>query len=237
MSISLLDALIVVALIIGILGGWRKGVITEVAALVGTVAIVVISWSLKSQISVYFYKYLPFFKLGGELEGISSINILIYELIAFLVIASILGFFLGIILKITGLIETVLKATVLLSIPSRILGAIVGFFEAYLLVFVVLCILNQPFITFIDTNDSKFSDKIIVKTPLLSKAVNKMVNSGEEIYDLIKLKNKYTKEEMDYKTLEILLKDSVVKADSVDYLIKKGKITIVGAKALANKYR
>jgi uncharacterized membrane protein required for colicin V production len=237
MSITLLDALIIVALIVGLIGGWQKGVLNEAAAFVGTIAIIVVAWLLKGEVSVYLYKYLPFFKLGGDLKGLSSLNILIYEFIAFLAVSGVLALILGVVLKLTGAIENVLKATILLRLPSRILGAALGFCEAYLLVFVALCVLNQPFVTFISVNDSKFGNKILDSTPVFSTGIDDAVNSGEEIYVLIKNKDKYTTEELDYKTLEILLKDKIVKPDAVDYLISKDKINIAGATALADTYR
>lgn len=237
MSITIIDAVVFVMFIVGILVGWRRGLVTEIVAIIGLIAVLVISWLIKSQVSVYFYKYLPFFNFAGPIKGITSLNILLYELLSFCLIITVLGAVLGIIMKVTGLFEKVLRVTVLLSFPSKVMGGIIGFFEAYVIIFVVLCVLSQPFITFVDLTGSKLSNTILSKTPLLSEKVNGVIKSGEEIFDLVKSSKKYTTSELNYKTLDTLLKYDVVEPDSVDYLQKKGKLKISGASALADKYR
>lgn len=237
MHITILDAVILIALIVGFVGGWRKGVFTEVCSVVGIVVIAVVSWALKGKLSVVLYRVLPFFKFGGDFEGISSLNILLYELISFLIIAGVLSLILVVILKITGAVEKILRSTVLLGLPSKILGGIAGVIEAYLIVFIVLCILSQPYITFVNVKNDTFAKKMLDKTPLLSNAVNDVIHSGEEIIELVKNNKQYTKEQLDHNTLEILLKNEVVNPDAVDYLADKGKLTVKDAKSLASKYR
>lgn len=237
MSITLLDALIVVALIVGFIGGWRRGFLTEFCSFVGLIAIFVIGWLFKGHLSSIMYKFLPFFKFGGDFEGITSMNILIYELIAFIIIVGVLAAILGIILKATGSLENIFRGTVLIGVPSKILGGVAGVLEAYVVSFIVLCVLSQPYVTFVDVENDKIAKDLLNKTPLLSKGVDDVITSGEEIVLLVKDKNNYTKEQMDYKTLEILLKNGVVTPDSVDYLVSKGKLEIQGSKDLSNKYR
>jgi len=237
MAITLLDALIVVALIVGFIGGWKRGFLTEFCSFVGLIVIVVVGWLFKGHLSTIMYKFLPFFKFGGDFEGISSMNILIYELIAFVIIILVLSAVLAIILKATGNLENIFRGTVLLGVPSKIFGGVAGALEAYVVSFVVLCVLSQPYVTFVDIESDKIAKDLLNKTPLLSKAVDDVISSGEEIVLLVKDKNIYTQEQLDYKTLEILLKNGVVSSDSVDYLVSKGKIEIQGSKDLANKYR
>lgn len=237
MSITLLDALIIVALIVGFIGGWRRGFLTEFCSFIGLIAIFVIAWLCKGYLSSLMYKFLPFFKFGGDFEGISSMNILIYELIAFVIIVGVLAVILGVILKATGALENIFRGTVLLGVPSKIFGGFAGMLEAYVVTFVVLCVLSQPYITFVNIENDKFAKDLIEKTPLLSKSVDDVITSGEEIIVLVKDKNHYTQSQLDYKTLEILLKNGIVSPDSVDYLASKGKIEIQGTKDLTNKYR
>ena len=56
------------------------------------------------------YENLPFFSFGGFIKGIDAINILLYEIIAFLIIFAALYFILRAVLVVTGLIEKILKA-------------------------------------------------------------------------------------------------------------------------------
>ena len=72
--ISLLDALIIILLILGIMGGLRRGVIKELVLLVGLVAALVFSFYLRVPVSTFLYKHLPFFNFHGIFKGVSALN-------------------------------------------------------------------------------------------------------------------------------------------------------------------
>ena len=101
---NILDAVIITILIVGVLGGMSRGLIKQVVLLIGLVVCLVFAFSLRTPIATFMYEYLPFFKFGGLFSGVSIINILLYELIAFLIIFSLLYLVLRILLKITGII-------------------------------------------------------------------------------------------------------------------------------------
>lgn len=102
---NILDAVIITILIVGVLGGMSRGLIKQAVLLIGLVFCLVLAFSLRTPIATFMYEYLPFFKFGGLFSGVSIINILLYELIAFLIIFSLLYLVLRILLKITGIIE------------------------------------------------------------------------------------------------------------------------------------
>ena len=121
---NILDAVIIIFFIVGILAGFRRGVIKQTVLLVGIVIILVLSFYLRVPISTFLYKHLPFFSFGGLFKGVSVLNILLYELIAFLVVFSILYLILRVLLKLSGLLEKILKATIILGFFSKIAGGI-----------------------------------------------------------------------------------------------------------------
>ena len=131
MSLNIVDVVIILFLLAGILLGFKKGAIQSIAALVGTILIFVLAYYLKKPLSILMYTYLPFFKLGGIFEGITVANILIYEAIAFLIVLGILSSILGIVLKITGVISKIVDYSIILTLPSKLIGATVGFIESY----------------------------------------------------------------------------------------------------------
>ena len=178
-AISIVDAMIVVLLILGTMSGLRRGLIKQAVLLVGLVAILVIAFYFRVPISTYMYKHLPFFSFGGLFKGVSVLNILLYEVIAFLIVFSVLYLVLRILLKITGIIESILKATIILGFFSRIGGAIVGFIESYIIVFIILFILSQPFVNVTGLELSKFREPILTKTPIMSDAVKNTKNKIE----------------------------------------------------------
>lgn len=220
---NILDALIIVFLILGILGGLRRGFIKQTVLLIGLVAILVISYYLKNPVAAFLYKHLPFFKFNGIIKGVSVINILLYELIAFLIVFSILYLILRIILKITGLIESLLKATIILGFISRILGGIVGLIESYIIVFIILFVASAPFINLSGLEESKVANFILDHTPVMSSAVYNTRTAIKEVADLGDT-YKHNSKEFNNKAIELFVKYEIISQENVDYLREKGKI-------------
>jgi uncharacterized membrane protein required for colicin V production len=220
---NILDAVIIVLLLVSILGGIRRGLIKETVLLVGLVAIVVISWHLRVPVATYLYKHLPFFGFNNIFKDVSIINILLYELIAFLAVFAILAIVLVVLLKISGIIEKILKATIILGIFSRIGGAIIGFIEGYIIVFIILFIMNQPFIHISGIEGSKLSSFILNNTPVMSKTTIKTRDAIKEIYEITD-KYKDDKKELNKNMIDIFIKYDIISTENVNYLREKGKI-------------
>lgn len=236
--LNILDAIIILALILGAVVGFKRGIIKSVVLLVGTVLVIVLAYLFKNPISIFLYTHLPFFKLGGIFEGVSVINILIYEAIAFLITFSILMIILRIIIIVSTVLEKILDATIVLGIPSKILGAIFGVCEAFLFLFVGLYAMFQFNFFGAITNDSLYAKKIVGSTPLLSNAVDDTFDSFREIYDL---QSKYAtkdknSEAYNKEALEILLKKEVITPESVRKLVEEGKIKIDGIESILERY-
>ena len=143
MNLNIVDVIIILIIALGALVGFKEGAIKRSTSIVGLVLVVILSFTLKNYLSVYFYENLPFFDLWGVFKGIQVLNIVFYEMVAFLIIASVLTIVYRVILGITGIIEKILKATIILSIPSKILGFFVGLFEYYIWVYLFLFILTR----------------------------------------------------------------------------------------------
>ena len=220
---NILDALIIIFLILGILGGLRRGFIRQVVLLLGLVAILVISYYLKNPVATFLYRHLPFFKFNGLIKGVSVINILLYELIAFLIVFSILYLILRILLKITGIIESLLKATIILGFVSKILGGIVGLIEAYIIIFIALFIAAQPFINVSGIEESRVATFILDHTPVMSSAVKGTRQAVKDVYSL-KETYKSDSKEFNDKAIELFIKYDVISEENVEYLRDKGKI-------------
>lgn len=220
---NILDAVIIIFLILGIMAGFRRGLIKQVVLLVGLVAIVVISFYLKDPLSAFLYKNLPFFSFNGIFQGISVLNILIYELIAFLVVFSVLYLVLRILLKITGIIEKILKATIILGFFSKIGGGIVGFLESYVIIFIILFVFSQPFINISGMDESKLADKILVSTPVMSDAVKDTREVFEEI-DKLSVLYKDKNKDFNEETIKLFIKYDIISEENINILKEKGKI-------------
>lgn len=230
--LSIVDVIILLFLLLGAILGFKKGIIKSVVSFVGTILVVVLSFMFKNSLSVFLYTYFPFFNFG-----IAVLNILIYEAIAFLILFSVFSIILKIVIKISGIIETLLKFTIVLGIPSKILGAIFGFLEMYLFIFVTLFILAEFNIASNYILDSKLASMIIGKTPFIS---NTLDNSYQALKGVVDLNKEYLKndnqDKLNQDGLDILLKYQVISVDNASKLINKNKLKIKDANIILAKY-
>lgn len=220
---NIVDAIIIICIILGAMGGLRRGLIKETVYLVGIILVLVVSFHLKDSLATLMYKYLPFFNFHGPLEGISSLNILVYELIAFLIVFSVIYLILRIILKLTGIIETILKCTIILGFISKICGAVLGAIEGYIIVFIVLFTLNQPFFNVTGMEESKLSNFILNKTPFMSEATEGIRDAVYEIDDLSD-KYKNNKKIFNDEAIKLFIKYDIISEENVNLLKEKGKL-------------
>lgn len=226
MNIDLIDLIIILFILMGGLVGFKEGAIKKITSLVGIILVLVISFSLKNRLSVYFYENLPFIKLFGVFKGIEILNVIFYEIVAFLIIASILLLVYRIILKLTGVIESILKATIILSIPSKIIGFFVGMLESYIWVYIFLFILTLPVINIKEIYESKVANYIMTETPYLSKYTEKTIEIYNNIYDVVENREYKSNQEINEETMDLMLKYDIITIDSAKKLINDNKVTV-----------
>lgn len=223
---NVVDVVIVVLLILGGVAGFKAGVIKKLTDFLGMFAVVILAFYLKNYISVIMYENLPFFNFFGLINGINALNILLYEVIAFLVVFVLLLFVLKVILLATGLIEKILKATVILSIPSKILGIVVGVIEMYVYIFLVLVIATLPVFDSSFLKDSKMANYILDNTLVLSNVSNEITDIYGDVYDIIDNRKDKSNEEMNEEILKVLIDKKVVTKESAKKLVEKNKVHI-----------
>lgn len=236
---NIVDIIIIVSIVLGVLIGFVRGFFKETVIFIGTILVVVLAFVLKNPLSLILYKNLPFFKFKGIFEGISTLNILIYEILAFIIAIAILSIALTIIIKISGIIEKILKLTIVLALPSKLLGAIVGFIQSIVVLYVFLFLLSLPILRVPYIKDSKYAQMILEKTPVISKVTDGLVKTFNEISDFAdkNIKNNVDKRQTNREMLEIMLKNDVVTSENVKYLSDKGKIDIDNIDELLSKYK
>ena len=233
---AMIDIILVLILFAGAIVGFKRGVIKSAVTFIGAIVVIVLAFSLKNPISKLLYSFLPFFNFAGDFEGLTTLNIIIYEAIAFVLVYVILMAILQILIKITGVFEHILNFTIILGIPSKLLGAVFGFFEAYLFVFVALFLLNQLPATNAFVSESAFASTITSSSPILSDITSSYYDAFEEILS-IKDQNMADKEEYNRKCLDILLKYGIVDINSAEDLLDRRKLVIPNADSILDKYR
>lgn len=232
---SLVDVVIIILLLLGMFLGFKRGVILETVDTLGFVIAVVLAFLLKNKLSIIMYENLPFFNVDFIFKGASVINILIYEIIAFLLVLLLTLIIVKVLKLISRLIEGVLKATVILSIPSKILGALVGLVKWVLIVFVASYILSM--FNYDYMKDSKISNYLLSNSKVLSRITD---NTVEVYKEFSSLKDKY-EDSKDYESLnrdalDLFLEKKIITLDSVKVLKEKGKLKFKGLDKIIERY-
>ena len=233
---NIIDAVIILFIILCAVVEFKEGFIKKTASLIGLVVITIISFLLKDMISVILYENLPFFNFGGLIKGVEMINVIMYELIAFFIVFAALSLILRIILAVTGIVEKLLKMTIILAVPSKILGAIVGAIEYYIYAFIILFIITLPVFNIKIVNESKYKSFILNNTPVVSTLANKTLDTYKEVYDAIDSHNGNNTEDVNAKVLAALLKYDIISAESTEKLIKANKVHVKNPDEILNKY-
>lgn len=234
---NIVDIFIIVFILIGGLLGLKRGAVKEFISAIGFFVIVVLSFLLKNPLSVIFYENLPFFKFGGIFKGVTALNIALYELIAFLVVALVLTFIWKLVEYASNIMQKIINMTILLGLPSKIIGFIIGLLEYYVLAFIIIYILTLPIFSVKPVIESKNAQFILNDTPIISSFVKE---STGFIGEFIELRDKYqvteSANQFNYETLDLFMKYDIVDVKSVKKLKEKNKISIDGIDTLIQKY-
>lgn len=234
---SIIDIVILLVIVSGAVIGFKRGFTSQLVSSLGFFLVVIFSFLLKNIVSIFLYENLPFFGFGGVLKGVTVLNIALYEVIAFFVVMAVLIVILRILLAVTKIFEKALDFTIVLGIPSKIAGAVVGVIESYIWIFIILYVSTLP-IFGLDLNDSKYKNNILNKTPFLSGFID---NSLDVINEFALLKDKYEEtpngSEFNKETLELFLKYDVITVESVEKLVDKDKLKIDNINTILDKYK
>ena len=220
--INIFDIGIVLILIGYIIGGWKKGVVKETTTFIGLIIVFFLAYYLKGIVGNFLCEICPFF----EFDGFISLNILIYQGIAFILLYCIFMSVYGFLLKISNGLQKIINATIILAIPSKILGAIIGFIEGWIILFIVIMVLIVPLKDFDQYKNSTLNNLILFHTPVLSKTVEPFTKGVIEIYKVSsKIANKDIEvDEANTKSIKIMMKYKLVDKNTIKKLIKSGKL-------------
>ena len=237
MDVNIVDALII--LFIALMGviGFKRGVVKQTVSTVGVIIILILAFQLKNPLAEFLSLHLPFFDFFGAFEGVTALNIILYQLISFLVIFALLEIVLKVLISITGVIEKIFKYTIILGIPSKLLGLLVGLIEGFVFAFIVLFFLKQPAFNIKEFESSTLTPKILESTPVLSGFASDLVETFNDVYLLGKEYSISDPNTLNRETVDVMLKHGVISTDYVVKLIDADKIEIDGIDSVLNKYR
>ena len=235
---NIIDGVIILILIIGAIIGFKRGLLPELVSLVSFILTVILAFILKNPLSEFLFTKLPFFKFVGVLKGVTIVNILLYEVIAFVIVRGVLWIVVKVVSYLFKIIEKLLNVTIIYGPVSKICGMVLGIVENYILVFIILYIVSLPFFNINLLRGSKLREPILYKTPVLTGYAKKTAKVGEELWTLEeKYQTAYNANSFNKEALDLFLKYNITTVSSVDKLVELNKIEIDGVEEVLSKYR
>lgn len=235
---NLLDLIILVLFALGLVIGFKRGIIRQALSTFGTIVSTVCAFLFKAPIAKFLCMKCPFFSFNGALKGLSVINLFVYEVIAFLVILAILMSLLQLLIFVSKVLEKIVSLTIIFALPSKIGGAILGLLENYIVVFIILYIISLPIFDISIIRESTLRDKIVNDTPILNNMAKKSIEVGKELANLMdEYSIKQNSDEYNLKALDIFLKYKITSVETVDALSESGKLQVKNIESVLTNYR
>ena len=226
--------IVLLILLCGVLGS-KRGILKELVIIVGTIVVFAIAFFLKDPIASFFCTYLPFFNFRIPLGNLISLNIIFYQLIAFLLVIIVLRLILQILIDVTGIFSKIINATIILALPNKLLGFVVGLLEGYILMFIILNVIAIPMSgseLFMSSGVRQF---IVNDSPVLKDCLGGL---NYAIDDVLSLSSSDDKNTNDLKVIDIMLKYKTVSVEFMDNVKKTGKLDYIsGLDGVIDKYR
>ncbi len=231
---EIIDIIILVVIVAFAILGFKRGVFQSLVTVVGFILVIYLAYLLKNVLGDMMVLYLPFNKYTFIPGGSYVLNVVVYESLGFCVALIVLGLIYKIMLVVSGVFEKLLKITIVLGIPSKILGLIIGALEGYIIVYFILFLVTQPFIRLDILNNSKYAETILTKTPALSSFAEDSLAVVSEIDETIKSgKN----DEFDLKLTDLILKREVASVDVMQKLVDNKKLSVEGLQGVIDNYK
>ena len=165
---------------------------------------------------------------------------MIYQLLAFIIILVLLLSVYGILTSVSGLIQKLVNATIILKLPSAIGGFIVGIIEGYLFAFLILLFLVLPFQNFKMFTDSSLVNTVVYKTPILSSTTSNVTKSIKDIYEVSDkvVNKKISTNEANLEIIDTMIKYDITTAHTVEQLVILDKLDgVTGIDKIIAKYK
>lgn len=173
----MVDFILIILLIFGFFIGLKRGFVLQAFHLIGFIAAFIVAALYYDNLAPKLALWIPYPELENNSAWADFLESLplegaFYNAIAFAIIFFVMKIILQII---ASMLDFVADLPILHSV-NKLLGAILGFVEVYLLIFIVLYILALTPLEGMQTwvNDSSVALFIIEKTPFLSEEIKEL---------------------------------------------------------------
>ena len=196
---NLVDAILIVIIIIGALGGMRRGAVKSIVSLVGSIVVLLLSWILKGSLANILISKLP--QIGNN----AAVSVLVYHILSFILLLIVFSLLYRVLLKVTDIVEKVFDATIILGFVSRVIGAVTTYVVLFFILF-ILSIFNIKYL-----NNSKVSNFMLEKTPALAPLVKNTFEGIKEVYESNNAEEQ----------IKILFEKNIINEDNMNKILEK----------------
>ena len=102
---NIVDIIIIIFILLFGITGAKRGFFKEIVLCLGTLFVFYLAYQFKDPIGNFFLLRFPMFDFPNLFKGVITLNILVYQLLAFVLVLSLLLIIFNIIISITGLLE------------------------------------------------------------------------------------------------------------------------------------
>ena len=228
-----IDILIIITLIFFAIVGFNNGVFKSLLNIIGFLITFYVAFLLKNTVANFMILNLPFMKFGSLLKAVPSLNILLYQIISLILLVTFAELLFNVVVSVLGLSDKLLKLTVKLRVPAKILGIFSGVVEGYMIIFLCVFVLSQPFINLNIVNKSGIAHDMLRKTPLLSDWNRDFINVFDGLDEIIGDNNSNLN---DVNVSKLLLDEKMISKESFSRILELRKLdnTNEELKKLAN---
>lgn len=229
------DIAIIIIILLFAIGGFKRGVFKEIVIFLGMILVFFLAYKFKNVVGDFFVVNFPYISFKNTfLQDISSLNIIIYQAVAFIIMMVLFYIIYEFLVSITGLFEKLLRFTIVLGIPSKILGFLVGAVEGYVVAFVIIFFVALPTFNFKVVNNSKYAGMILNSSPVLTNITKDSVDLFNKVKNIPKSDNA---NDINLKIIDIILDKKVTSVPVIEQLVANGKLNVKDVDSVIKKYK
>ncbi len=217
---TFIDVIIIIILLIGLIIGWNGGFFKTAIDIFSLFVSMVIAGLLKGPLGNLFVSFMPFINM----KGLYSLNIIMYQLVAyFIILLLVLGIYQGIMKK-TKLDDKISDKSLTAQLPSKIVGAVLGIALSIFFTYNFLLVVKFPSFDGSWVRDSYFTNRILENSFLLSDINKKLYDASDNAAIIMDEYKKMDKKYVDTRIIDLFIEIDFISYEKVDDLRSKGSL-------------
>jgi len=102
---NIVDIIIIIFILLSGIVGAKRGVFKELILCLGTILIFILAYRLKNPLGDFFLLRFQMFDFPNLFKGVVTLNILLYQVLAFVIVLALLLIIFNLLIYITGIFE------------------------------------------------------------------------------------------------------------------------------------